>query len=266
MRFRFLPALLGAALLLPAACSREKGAAGPTGGGPNPDDPVEVMVGDMTPPHEGSPHGVPLSYDWARGPRVGMGNDPGAFRAMILWGQVYEAAEGNPSANTRVHLRDAAAWVLSKRTRQWRLVQSSVSVEGSAYREDFAGDVNRPADVRAEPDGGVSVTAGGGYNYHFWPPSGRAAIDPNDIGGVVTRVRARLVSGDTTRPDDRAAARYLLSVGGDYWLSRTAAWDNFKTNGDIGIGKFKYVGTEWKSFYMTTLSADSLRANPPPVE
>jgi hypothetical protein len=55
-------------------------------------------------------------------------------------------------------------------------------------------------------------------------------------------------------------------MGGDYWLNLTAKWNNWQTNGDIGIGKFKYVTTGWRAFNMTTLSPEQITQNPPPLE
>ena len=229
---------------------------------------VQTLVDDMTLPHESRPHGVPDSYDWSQEPRIGMGNDPGKFRALIAWGQLYEAAEGNRAKNTRVQMRDLKTYVLSKADGKWRMVQNSEEVEGAAYVEDFVDDISRPSDLRPESSGGISVTAGGGYNFHFWPranPS-RVSIEPSDIGGVFTTLRARLIVADSSQPDDRNSARYLLSVGADYWLSPEAQWDQFKTNGEVGIGRFRYVGKAWQSFNMTSLSADQLRRSPPPLE
>lgn len=226
---------------------------------------LETILYDMTGQHEGSPSGVPASYDWAKGPRMGMGNDPGAFRALMAWGQVYEDAEGNPATNTRVQLRNMKAYVLSKKDGAWRVVQESVSVDGAAYREDFVADVNKPADVRAEAEG-VSVKLEPNYNFHYWPTSGRTEIDPTDIAGIFTTMQARLIVDDENKPDDRDKARYLLSMGADYWLDLTTQWDQFKTNGDVAIGKFKYVTPEWQAFNMTSLSEEELRKNPPPLE
>jgi hypothetical protein len=158
------------------------------------------------------------------------------------------------------------AYLLSKKDGQWHILQAGRKVEGAAYREDFAEDVNKPPDIRQEPDTTVSVTAGNGYNYHFWPSTGRAVIDPDDVGGIFTTVEARLILDDSSGQDDRPKALYLLSMGGDYWSSVSAQWDNFKTNGDIGIGRFKYVRTGWQAFNMTSLTADALRRNPPPLE
>jgi hypothetical protein len=225
---------------------------------------VQTIIDDMRLPHEAKLHGVPNSYDWSKEPRLGMGNNPGEFRALTAWGQVYEAANGNPARNSRVQLKNIQTYVLSKRTNTWTRVQFSGDMEGAAYREDFVGDVSKSADIRVEETGGISVTAGGGYNFHFWPTSGRATIDPNDVKGVFTTIRARLVLADPSGPDDRREARYLLGMGADYWLDETAQWDNFKTNGDVGIGRHKFVKSYWQSFNMSSLSATQLQGNPPP--
>ena len=228
---------------------------------------INTIISDMKLPHEGKAHGIPESWNWAKGPRINMGNNPGPFRAMTAWGQVYEGAGGNPAKNTRVQLRDMKAYMLSKKDGKWHLLQGTQGVEGKAYREDFAADVSKPADIRQEADGGVSVKAGGGYNFHFWPSTGRAWIDPDDIAGMFTTVQARLIIEDPNQPDDRASARYLLSVGGDYWLDMKALWKaDWTANGDMAIGRFKYIKPEWQAFNMTTLSEDDIRRNPPPLE
>jgi hypothetical protein len=233
-------------------------------GAPQGVDWITRIADDMRLPHEGRPHGVPDSFDWSAGPRMGMGNNPGAFKAFIAWGQIYEAAEGNPATNTRVQIRDMRAYILSKADGQWHLVQGSTLVSGAAYREDFSGDESRPADIRSEPDGTISVTAGEGHNFHFWPASGRVSIDPDDIAGVLVTAQTRLVLNDPDGPDDRDRARYVMGVGADYWQSLTAQWDQWKTNGDVGIGRFRYVTPEWQTFTMSSLSEDALRQNPPP--
>jgi hypothetical protein len=226
---------------------------------------VETILYDMKGLHEGRPHGVPLSYNWSQAPRVGMGNNPGGFRAFTAWGQVYEDAKGSSATNTRVQLKNIKTYVLSKKDGTWRLVQESADVQGAAYREDFIDDINKPANVRAE-DEGISVKLEPGYNFHYWPPTGRADIDPEDIAGVFTTMQARLITDDETKPDDRAEARYLLSMGADYWLNATAQWDQWKTNGDVAIAKFKYVTAAWQAFNMISVAEDVLRENPPPLE
>ena len=226
---------------------------------------IKIIATDMTLPHEGKPHGVPLSYDWALKPRMGRGNNPGNFIAMTAWGQVYEEQNGNPAMNTRVQLRNIKAYMLSKSDGQWHLLQSSIYPEGANFREDFVGNVNQPANIRYEGDGSISVTAGGGYNFHFWPP-GRASISPNDIAGIFTTIQARLIIDNPTKIDDRVSARYLGHMGADYWLNLNAQWSSETTTvADVAIGRFKYVKTGWQSFNMTTLSERELQQNPPPL-
>jgi len=233
---------------------------------PAPINSISTIIQDMRGSHDARPHGVPDSYDWSASPRMGLGNNPGNLRAITAWGQLYIAEQGNPAINTRVQLRNIKTYVLSQRDRRWRLIQSSRGVEGEAYREDFDENISRAADVRQEADGTLSVTAGQGYNFHFWPEDGRVTIDPTDIAGVFTTVQARLIVGNSSQPDDRALARYVLSVGADYWLSLTAPWELGVTPEDVAIGKFKYVRSNWQSFNMSTLSPAELRQTPPPLE
>ncbi|RMG95421.1 MAG: hypothetical protein D6706_12080, partial [Chloroflexi bacterium] len=226
---------------------------------------LELIASDMALPHEGKLKGVPDYYSWAVNPEIVLGNNPGNFQALIAWGQIYEDAAGSSAQNTRIQIRNIQTYVLSKKTGTWNLVQNSVDVEGAAFREDYADNVNAPADIRDEPDGSISVKLTPGYNYHFWPTGGRVKINPGDIAGVFTTVEARLIVDDPTRPDDRDKARFLAGMGGDYWLNTTADWDYFKTNGAIASGRLRYVDSQWNSFNMTTLTRSELFASPPPI-
>ncbi|MDX2162982.1 MAG: hypothetical protein SF162_16825 [bacterium] len=226
-----------------------------------------LIIDDMRLPHEGQPSGVPESYDWSARPRIGYGHEaPPDWTAFIAWGQVYEDAQGSPAENTRVQIRDIEAYYLDSETQRWYLLQFDRLVEGAAFTEDFVGNVAIPADIRPELDGTISVKAGGGYNFHFWPESSRIRIDPRSIDGIFTTVQARLIVDDPALPDDRAQARYLMSMGGDYWRDLTAEWQaDWATVGDAAIGRFRFITREWQAFNMTTVSPDVLCANPPPL-
>jgi len=226
---------------------------------------IDEVINDMKLGHEEYAHGTQM-HDWGQAPRTSMGNNPGDWTAMITWGQVYESVKGNTATNSRVELRNMKAYYLSKSDNKWHLWQASNNIDGAAYREDFADDDNIEADIRKEPEGTISVTCGNGYNFHFWPASGRVTIDPNDIAGVFTTMQARLILDDPDKEDDRDKAEYLLSIGADYWKDLDAQWDYWKTNGDIGIGRFKYVKKDWRAFNMHTLDEQTLRGNPPPLE
>ena len=230
---------------------------------------LENIINDMTLPHEARPHGVPTSYNWSQKPREGYGvNMPKDWSAVLTWGQVYEAIEGNPATNTRVQLRNMQLYYFSKSEQRWIELQNTSNIKGNAYVENFKNNVNKAADQRTESasnGGGISVTAGDGYNYHFWPGTGRATIDPDDIAIIYASCQARLIVGNTSKPDDRASARYVLSVGGDYWYGKTGAWNDLKTNGDFAIGRFKYVTNEWQAFNGWAGDINLLRKNPPPM-
>lgn len=224
---------------------------------------IDAIVRDMTEPHEAKPSGVPVSTGWALKPRVGMGNDTNGFRAFIPWGQVYAAEGGSPATNARVEIRALQSFILSKKTGKWTRVGFGYKVAGNAYVENFEGDVNKPANQREEPGGSISVMMEKGYNYHFWTT--RVAIAPDDIGGVVSAVQARLVLDDPKKPDDRAKARLMMSVGADYWKAMDSQWDQWKTNGDAGIGRFRFIRNRWSWHYMSTIGPAELRKNPPPA-
>jgi len=225
---------------------------------------IDEIINDMILPHEGLPHGVPLNIDWSQKPRAGAPEPGVGWTAAIAWGQVYEWAEGSPATNTRIQIKDLEMYYLSKSDHKWHLLQKSLKVGGANYVEDFAGDVNKPANFRTESDGSISTTCGGGYNFHFWPSSGRVTIPVDDVAGCFTTVKARIILNDKNGIDDRINAKYLMSVGGDWWLSLTAPWDNWKTNWDIGISRFRFITPEWKSFSMYSVPADTIRKNPPP--
>ncbi len=230
---------------------------------------LQLIRDDMTRLHEGYPRGVSLTTGWAEGPRVGWGNDPPAdWNAMIPWGQIYADSRGNPAVNVRCQIRNMQAWYLSKKDDQWKKWVLTSRIEGANYAEDFQNDVNIPADIRQEgPEAGISVPPPPqGYNFHFWSGEGRIVMDPLDIAGVWVSMEARLIRADEQQPDDRPAARLLFSAGADYWQSPTAAWDQWKTNGDIAIGRFRYLTSDWQAFNMHTLSEMQLQSNPPPFE
>lgn len=223
------------------------------------------IASDMTGKHEAIPHGVPLSWDWVTGPVIGMGNNANGWKAITGWGAVYETSTGNPAVNTRVNVRDLQSFLLQKSTGQWLLLQDTDYPDGAAYLENFSGDISKPGNVRREPDGSISVKAGGGYNYHFYPFD-RATINPNDVGGVLILLEARLIVDDSALPDDRGVARLLCGAGADYYPALTGGWPgNLSYNPGIGIGKMKLVQPYWRFFAMTTLSTSQLAANPPPV-
>ena len=252
-----------------SATAQEEDRSGSTSQSAPPSSTLSVakqIAQDMRGENEGHPHGVPLNYDWAIRPVMSMGNDPTGWKAITAWGSVYEAAEGNPATNTRVNIRNMRTYLLQKSTGKWLLLQNTSKPDGAAYLETFAGNASKPADVRQEPDGTISVRVGAGYNFHFYPHD-RASIDPEDLEGIVVVVEARLIVADTSKPDDRKSARYLLDSGADYYPALTGGWPGTADyNPGVALGKLKYVRSEWRSFCMTTLTQSQLERHSPPID
>jgi hypothetical protein len=264
----------GAAVVVPAAALAAPGTAGlePVdspllrGRGCAPRDGLaKLLKRDMTGKHQGRMHGVPSTYNWAKHPHLGAGNHPDrhGFHAVSAWGQIYEDINGSPARNVRVSCRDIAVWILSKRTGKWRRCNATKRINGANYVEDFSG-ASKPADLRDEPHGAVSATLGGGYNFHLYAIRGRAKIDPSDIDGVVSIYSARVIMDDPYGVDERYLARYLASAGADYWLDQYVGTAP-GTVADVGIGKARYLGPDWLTLTMSTLSLHRLEKHPPPI-
>jgi hypothetical protein len=226
---------------------------------------ARLLAKDMTGHHAGRMHGVPPTYNWAKGPRVGEGNRPGRYTAISAWGQIYEWIEGSPAQNVRVSCRDISLWILSRSSGKWARRNASKAVNGANYVEDFSGNASTPAPLRNEPGGAVSSTLGGGWNFHLYSTRERTLIDPNDIGGVVCVYSARVIMDDPHGPDERRKARYLASAGADYWLDSRVGAETGVTNDDVGIGKARFLTPNWQTLTMSTLPYRKLAKNPPPV-
>lgn len=213
---------------------------------------ARLLADDMSLPSEVAPHG--FTGDFAFKPRLGAGIDPGGYRAFTAWGQMYECVSGNPQPSARVQITSLEAWIKSRTTGAWSRVQATNLADGDAFVENYVGNSSRAADLQTV-EGTTSVTAGGGYNFHFWPTTSRISINPNDIGGVITSFRARLQPGTYS---GGAAPCYVLSSGADYWSTADSAWNNLQTNSDVGIGRFKRADANWRLFTMSTTSAGPL--------
>lgn len=226
---------------------------------------IEIIINDMKLPHEGFPHGVPTTYDWATNPRLGWGNNPPSdWFAMIPQGQVY--ADQNPvtASNTRIQIKNIQAWYLSKSDNQWKNWEQTSNITGAFFVEDFQDNINQPVSIRSEDTGGISVKLIEGFNFHFWSNENRVTINPIDINGIWISLEGRLILDNLNGVDDRDKANFLCNTGGDYWKNLTVEWDNFESSDDIGIGRFKYLSTQWKTFNMHSLTEEQLRENPPP--
>lgn len=237
------------------------------------------LYDEMRLPHDGYPHGVPHDYSWYGGPGYRdlafpttvyepVSAEPHTWNAYVPWGQVFEAEEGSSANNTRVQIKDIQAYYLSAADNRWHRTFFEPAPVGGFYREDFAGDEAIAGSVRNEADGGISVIPGAGRVFHFFPGT-RAVVDnPDDVLAIYGTYQARLVPDDPFKPDDRGSARFVANAGIDLWYDGGVGWDNFKTNGDTGISRFRYVTNDFQFFsaYSAKPGFDITAAPPPPAE
>jgi hypothetical protein len=225
------------------------------------DVPIQMSVSDtvrsMRLPHEALPAGVPADYSWRSSPVIQAGNRvPPTYRAMTGWGQVFLASGARP-AHASISFRNFRTYLLLQ-SGELRLVQSTNTIEGANFNPDYRHNISRPASLNTASDVETVVATDPGYAFHFWPKAGRVDMDPAAVRGVIVALEAR-VSPTNGQAAADVRRKYILSMGADYWTTRTSAWDDYKTNAGVAIGRFQYVTNDWRCFTMTTLTEQDTR-------
>lgn len=260
---------------------------------------IDTIVNDMKLMNDTALAGIPSSYGFATGPgQIVMGSDPrgtatpswwtpsnstwksGAYwNTLLPWLVVFDGV-GNAASNTRVEMRNLKAYYKRRSNGQWVQITEG-AVDGWNYPKTLQGENVSSPDLRTESGGTKSIRpAGGNAVFHGWC-CGKASIDAPDVDVVYVTMQARLIVSDPSRPDDRASARYLIHVGGDYYPQASTSINDFAPTGynpGIGMSRAKLVRNEWQSFSFTTIdvgavertgratSEQALRAAPPPME
>jgi len=219
-----------------------------------------LLLADMQLPHEQPPNGLPENWNFGRSGRVGMGNQPGNFRAFIPWGQIYKVRGQQVPAGTQVEIRHMLACVLPKGAgARWAVLSRAAGVTGRAYVEDYKDDRSQDVPIWQLPGHITKLEFLDGYNLHFWSAGGRVDIDPSNIQGLYVSMQARWVEGT----GGSSPPSLMFSAGADYWLSKTAKWDQHKTNNDAAIGRFRMLAADWRTFTAATVGAEILDRYPP---
>lgn len=219
------------------------------------------QLADITRPfgtrHEALAEGVPAGYDWAQASRLGRGNQvPTGYGALTGWGQVFWVAGATPGTQA-VEIKDNQTFVCTGATRQWQRVQQG-GIEGAAFRADFAGNDNVPATVVPAADG-TRVGFPAGRAFHYWPRQGRIALAGDAVCGVMVLFQARVVSNDGNALPAGATSSLLIGAGADYWVSTTAAWNQYQTNQDVGIGQLRRLTPQWRWYGISTAASADLQ-------
>ena len=201
------------------------------------------------------------------------------WNAILPWFVVFDGV-GNGASNTRVQLRNLVLYIKSKSTGQWNLARRSVGVGGELYPKTLQGSQVWSPDVRTEGDGSTSVLPpGGNLVYHGW--GSKDDINGADVGAILISMQARLIKNNPSGTDDRAQAKYLLHVGGDYYPERSTRLSDMAPGNfipGIGVSRAKLVTSEWQAFNFSTIDVGvedpgggviteaQFRAAPPPLE
>lgn len=213
--------------------------------------PAQVVIDDMTRDGDALPVGLNTKINWARHGRVNLGNRPGTFSTILPWGQIM-AGPGNSADHADIEIRNFVLIGLYNNENTFRLITVSRCVNGAIFPIDYKENRHSSLTISRGP-GKCELTAVSGGATHFWSDAGRVEFEKNGLQGFVTLVEARL---SPTAPPD---SRFLMSAGADYWLSKQAKWDHFKTNGDAAIGRFSWLTPEWKYYSMTTIPIGILK-------
>lgn len=217
--------------------------------------------------HEGGAlPGVPSNYDWAKDSNNPKHEWP--FRKWInVWGQAAVSASSTGGLNARLRLQrpviyfqDASGrWTRAEEPTAGKseLWTSTVTFPNGKWTQggEFAYTYDRDSDtwlidMKQFPKGTVPHWAWNSY----YP---RLAV-PADARAIVTTGYARLEGPDAGR------ASYVLALSSDHFDAGERD-SGTTSNPAIGLPRHKRVGSDWRLYGFSTLDADALRRNPPPV-
>jgi len=234
---------------------------------------VAKIISDMQSPSELLPKNATLAgHDWARNPKMTQYAPTGAAipnwfeyekPALMKYGTVwYVLMEGqnNTSTNTRVQVKNLRMYFLSNQTKTWTLFDFAAAPWTDMWTAPFN-------ETNTKNTGTLLRPVGADF-YHGYG-SKKPLTNPTDIRATFVAMEFRLVKTDASKPDDTAAARYVLDVGGDFWPDTTIKWPYAP---GIGNGRMLQATTSWRTATMyvpnIAMGATLNEANtyPPPLD
>ena len=210
--------------------------------------------------HEARPATMPKYWDWSWGARGGRWNDVKAGEATGVNGLVGHVSG---SLDYKIEARNMEVWMLvnGKWERKYTTAgRDAAAIYGSFYRmSDFSHGGGMTETVG--PAGGSMFPVRDAYWSHFYcqgVPLARIVI-PTGFQRLHVRLEMRMVgnAAATSVAVGRASADYFLTV------------DQSAPASDVQPSAFsariRKLGPEFRWFTATSMTADEIRANPPPA-
>lgn len=259
---------VGAVVVFKAGTNTDDPDAG-GGGGSGSSSTVNLayLQDEMTDPHTYIMDGVPSSWSWGTGPRVGVGANPTfgtASPAAVPWFHVATEEGWSPGThNTRVAI--LAIYHDEKRGGTWTNVTTTTDpadIDASLYT-DYQTNESVPIDKRTS-NGYLEVKFpnAGGACHGF--PFDRTLIPASGSTDRAVCIMARLTLDDSGGSDDRSSMHFAMLAGLDFWRSMTQAWDpNVYSNDDafIGRGTVPSLTSTPSLHFGHTMGTDSTKIN-----
>ena len=180
------------------------------------------------------------------------------------WGTIFKIKDTDLVQNVGVEITDFKMWRYNTSTNQWVLVNDTFDY-GAFYYETFWDDGSAPlndhkilsSDKKTYKCLMDSATAGRCFHPFSTQKKWADYGFTSNPSYIVSQMKARLIVWDESGPDNRASANLCMDVGGDYWIRQGASFDNqWRHNGDIAIGYYKKITSDWQYVYMTTCPQD----------
>ncbi|RJG03980.1 hypothetical protein D3878_22295 [Noviherbaspirillum sedimenti] len=237
---------------------------------------IDEVVSDMSSKSEVI--AIDPRYEWQYQPAIVMhaprgdaipswwtGNRPEWTYSVLTWFTTQEA-QGNAATNSRVQVANLRFYVLSQATRTWKQLDTKAAPYSEMWSYPFA--YAGAGSVRSESSGGVSIKPDYPNFYHGY--GNPISIDPKDVRAVYVSMDFRLAVENTSKPDDRDSAKYVVNAGADYWPGNGQATWSLGYAPGIGTGRTKLATKDWRTAtllvpnknYGSTM--EEIRQNPPP--
>jgi hypothetical protein len=210
-------------------------------------------ISDMERPSEAVP--IKPVFEWAFRPKITMraprgdaipqwwkGDRPIWTNAILSWFTLFEAQDNN-AQNSSVQVGSLRLFIYSKRDQRWSRIDVAPKPEVSLWEYPF----RHVSDLKEQPS--LAQTSKGykpayPFFHHGWGNAKK--IDAPDVGAVFAAMEFRLSVIDSARPDDRDRAKFVVSVGADYYPDMKLRWSLGFAPG-VGNGRLLLAKKSWRT-------------------